>query len=817
VGAAFQERRSILLDVEYATSPYMTAWARDYGIQSEYAVPLVVRRRVVGVLSVMYGHTCGIDPGLQRVIELTAKQIAPTLIIMGLLAEAEHSVNESVTLAKLIRDTAAHVDVDVTCARITETACRLVGADYGIVGVLEQDGVAHSYGAWGTRVSQWKAGNKQHLFAGMSTDNGHTLVLTNLPVRSDAAREEFAGALAEGARTIMLIPLIGEGTERLGSLLLGWRVDVEPTLRQIALVETLSRHAVAVIMHARAIERIVGQQREHSREEHYRALAEHATDLVMVFDASLIVRYAGSSYRSVLGWEPAAMIARRLFDFVLPDDIPMVERQILSSRLSNSGRIESFRFRVRHGDGSTRVLQACGVNRSDDPVIAGWLLHSHDVTAGELQILPGGSGVSEDSLAKLLDRGAIEETLHSAAAEAHAHRSSLALIMVDLDRFGSITGDVRFEITDRLLREVGDRLRSVLRGGDRIGRLGADEFLIIAPHADEVSARSRADMLLHIMEEPFHIDGDEHRFAANIGITLYPAHGLDARTLLRHAGIAVRTAKRSRLGCALYDMESDRSASARVLAVSALRDAIAHNELMLHYQPIFDVRGGQVVQAEALCRWPSAPSGLEAPDTFIPLAEHAGLIGALTQWVVHSAIDQWARWGSVAPASLSINISMEDLADPELADRFERIFEKTGVEASRICLELTESALLIDVEHSVRTLERLVRLGVTCSIDDFGTGYTSLSYLKRFPVRELKIDRSFVIDLENDTHDRTIVRSVIDLAHGLGLGVVAEGVETLGALDLLRGWGCDRAQGRILAPPMPPEAFAARFFQESFL
>ena len=368
------------------------------------------------------------------------------------------------------------------------------------------------------------------------------------------------------------------------------------------------------------------------------------------------------------------------------------------------------------------------------------------------------------------------------------------MILVDLDRFGAILGDVRSEVAERLLRETGDRLRSVLHGGDRIGRLGADEFLIIASHADEAAARERVDNLSHVMAEPFAVDG-ERRFPASIGVALYPAHGLDARTLLRHAGVAAREAKRSRLGSAFYDMESDRSAAARVLAVSALREAIAHDELRLHYQPIFDVRTGEVVQAEALCRWPTAPSGLETPDAFIPLAEHAGLIGSLTQWVIRNAIEQWARWRDIAPASLSINISMEDLSEPDLPERFERILANTKVDPSRICLELTESALLIDVERSVRTLKRLVALGVSFSIDDFGTGYTSLSYLKRFPVSELKIDRSFVTNVERDPHDRAIVRSIIDLAHGLGLGVVAEGVESVGALDLLREWGCDRAQG----------------------
>jgi len=807
IGSAFREGRSLLLDEEHAASSHATAWAYDYGIRSEYAAPILFRKRTLGVLSVMYGQKRRIDLPVRRAIELAAKRIAPTLGVARLFAQAEHSVSESMTLAKLLRDTAAHADVNASCGFITETACRLTGADYAFVDVLEEGGAVCRYGAWGVRSSEEKTGARGRLFAGVpGVDQGRTQVFTRLPERPDADRAEFSDSLAEDARVIIVTPL-GEGAKRSGSLVLGWRVDIEPTLRQIALAETLGGHANAVVMRARAIERIAVHEYGSSS----------ATDLAVVVDASLLIRYASASYRTVLGWEPSEMIGRRFFDFVVPGDVLKAEQHVMLSRFENTGRIEPFCCRVRHGDGSTRVLESRGVNCSDDPLIGGWLFCAQDVTSLPLRRFLGAGHLIDVSLSKLLDREAIDEVLHFAAADAHANRSSLALILVDLDRFGAVVGDMGSQTAEGLLREVGDRLRSVLHGGDRIGRLGSDEFLIIASHADEAAAHERVDKLLHIMEAPFQVDGDEQRFPVSVGVALYPTHGSDARTLLRHVGIAAHAAKRSRCGCMFYDPESDRSAAARVAAVSALREAIAHDELRLHYQPIFDVRTMQVVQAEALCRWPTAPSGLGTPDVFIPLAEHAGLIGSLTQWVIRTAVEQWARWRDIAPSSLSINISMEDLSDPDLADRFERIFAETQVEPSRICLELTESALLLDVERSVRTLERLVALGVSFSIDDFGTGYTSLAYLKRFPVHELKIDRSFVTNVERDPHDRTIVRSIIDLAHGLGLGVVAEGVESVGALDLLREWGCDRAQGHILAMAMPPEEFAERFFQRTFL
>jgi diguanylate cyclase (GGDEF)-like protein/PAS domain S-box-containing protein len=809
VGVAYNQRHPILID-DYADSPYVTAWARDYWVESECAVPLIVRRRVLGVLSLMYRRPRVIDPSLQRMVELAAKQVAPTITVMGLLVEAEHSVSESVTLAKMIHDTATDVDISSTCARITETACRLVGADYGAIGVLEPDGTVIFHGVWGARVPKWRSARGQHLFAGLGEDRGRTVVITRLPERSDVLREEFANSCAEGARTVMVTPLEAS-SDRIGSLLVGWRVDVEPTLRQTILVETLAKHATGTIVHAREIQRIIDRHHhEHSREEHYRALADHALDLVIVFDANLVVHYASPSYRAVLGWEPRMMIGRGVLDFVLPVDLPMVERQLARARTANAEGIDTFCFRVQHSDGSTRILESRGVNRTGDPIISGWLLHSHDVTERkDLSDAPASFG---GPLAKLVDRSMIEDVLHLVAMNGDEATSSMALIVVDLEHFGSVTRDLPNDVSDRLLHEVSDRLRSVLRGGDRIGRLGADEFVIVTLHADDIVVRECVNALIQVMQKRFDVEEKGRNFSVSVGVALYPMHGLDVETLLRHANTAARLAKRAHSGFAFYDMEGNRSAAARVLAVSALREAIAQDQLILQYQPIFDVSTQRVVQLEALCRWPSAPSGLKMPGAFIPLAEHTGLIAGLTDWVMRNAVAQLARWGATVPVGAALNISMENLSEPDLAERLKDMLARAGVDPSLICLELTESALLVDVERSARTLSDLVKLGVRFSIDDFGTGYTSLSYLNRFPVQELKIDRSFVSNLVEDERNRTIVRSIIELAHGLGLHVVAEGVEVPETLGLLREWGCDYAQGYLLAPALPAEQIVSRFF-----
>jgi PAS domain S-box-containing protein/diguanylate cyclase (GGDEF)-like protein len=809
IGVAYSERSPIVIERDYASSPYMMSWVRTFGIEAQYAVPLVVRRRVLGVLSVVYAHPHTMDAGVRRMVELIAQQIAPMIAVMGLLSEADDSVGEAVTLSKIISDTATYVDVSATCARITETACRLLGADYGAVGVLDQDGSVHFHGMWGARAPLWRSNPHHHLFAGIDEGRERTLVITHLPDRRDVARDEFANSVAEGAHTVMVTPL-QNNKQRIGSLLVGWRVDIEPTLRQITLLEMIAKHATLVVIHARAIERVVNHNGELSTEEHYRTLAEHATHLTLIVDESLIIQYASNSYKRMLDWEPQILVGSGLLEHVLPADLPILERQIAQAK-EVGGEIEGLRFRVRHGDGSTRILEISGNNHADDPLIGGWLLTGRDVTEQDASTYVRKEKISVDPLGKLLDKNEIDSALHVATIDAYSQESSLALIVVALDRFGSFGNSISPDVANTLFREVDDRLRSILRVGDRLGRLGADEFLIISLHADEFLVKERVDRILQLMSDPFKVNGNSHCFHVNVGVALYPTHGLDARTLLLHANAATRLAQRTRIGFAFYNEENDRLVAARVQAVSSLREAIAQNELTLYYQPIFNTRTKRIAQAEALCRWLTAPNGLKEPATFIPLAEHTGLIADLTHWVMRSAVEQWAQWGKKIAVPLSINISMENLAQEDIVERFARILAENTMPASRVCLELTESALMVDIDRGIRTLEKFVSLGVHFSVDDFGTGYTSLSYLSRFPIHELKIDYSFIRMLEDDARSRTIVRSIIDLAHGLSLNVVAEGVETQGAFDLLAEWGCDMVQGRLLAAPIPAEEFIELF------
>ena len=314
---------------------------------------------------------------------------------------------------------------------------------------------------------------------------------------------------------------------------------------------------------------------------------------------------------------------------------------------------------------------------------------------------------------------------------------------------------------------------------------------------------------------PLDIEGHALLVRASIGIALAPTHGTDGTTLLRQADMAMYAAKRGRLGQALYEPAQEQHSPERQELIGELRDAITHGALTLHYQPQVDLGSGHVCGVEALVRWPHPVHGLIPPDQFIPLAEQTGLIASLTDWVLTEAIRQgrtWQRAGLVF--SVSVNLSMWNLHDPALPDRIADLLRDHELAPAWLHLELTESALMADTERTMDVLARLAALGVHLAVDDFGSGYSSLAYLKKLPVDELKIDKGFVREMATDATDAAIVASTVTLGHALGLRVVAEGVEDRATRELLAGMGCDVAQGYDLARPLPPDALA-RWLRES--
>jgi predicted signal transduction protein with EAL and GGDEF domain len=342
-----------------------------------------------------------------------------------------------------------------------------------------------------------------------------------------------------------------------------------------------------------------------------------------------------------------------------------------------------------------------------------------------------------------------------------------------------------------------------LRQVDTIARLGGDEFAVILPGTDADSLPALVGDLLRRLQAPFMVEGQHVAVGASIGVSLAPEHGNEADTLLRRADVAMYVAKRGGAGFAIYSADQDRNSPDRLSLIGELRRAVEDGELVLHYQPKIDLRTGALAGVEALVRWEHPIRGLLSPDQFVPIAEQAGLIEPLSLWVLRAALMQanaWRRIGLEVP--VAVNLSMRSLHDEDLPDTIAELLTATRTPANLLVLEITESTLMADPTRTLAILERLRAMNVRVAIDDFGTGHSSLTYLKRLLVDELKIDRSFVKDIVTDATDRIIVRSTIDLAHGLGLRVVAEGVEDAITRALLADLGCDEAQGFHIGRPL---------------
>jgi len=415
-----------------------------------------------------------------------------------------------------------------------------------------------------------------------------------------------------------------------------------------------------------------------------------------------------------------------------------------------------------------------------------------------------------DPFTDLPNRARFAERLEAALAAAPAIES-VAVLLMDLDQFKYVNDTLGHEIGDLLLREVGIRLRdAVKRPGCTVARLGGDEFAILLPGEWSAGAQRIAGALLHALETPMTVGGHVVDVRASLGIAACPEHGHESSTLMRQADIAMYAAKRNNRGIVVWDERYSQQGHDRLSLMSDLRKAVDGNELSLLYQPKVSLVGGQDHHVEALLRWNHPTRGVVPPIDFIPFAEQIGYIRAITQWVLARAIAQCATWRAEGlPINVSINLSARDVTDETLPDRVVALLQRHGCAAQWIALEITESAILDDAGHAVENLKRLSALGCKLAIDDYGTGYSSLAYLRRLPLDELKIDKSFVIGMIRDASDNVIVRSTIDLAHNMGLAVVAEGVEDEATLERLHTLGCDWAQGYFLSRPLAPDQVAA--------
>ncbi|MBV1848762.1 putative bifunctional diguanylate cyclase/phosphodiesterase [Catellatospora tritici] len=424
-----------------------------------------------------------------------------------------------------------------------------------------------------------------------------------------------------------------------------------------------------------------------------------------------------------------------------------------------------------------------------------------------------------DTLTGLANRKALMAEV-SAAVAGHAQRSvqgdprsRFGLLLLDVDRFKHVNDALGHEVGDRLLIAVGDRLAEAARDGDLVARLGGDEFALVAKRltgADE--ARELAERVEQALSAPVVLDGLPLDVGGSIGIALYPDHGTNFATLMRHAEVAMYAAKNGGDGTAVYSPDTDHNTPQRLSLLGDLRTMLGKPDrggLRLFYQPQVEISTGDVIGVEALLRWQHPTRGPVSPDELIRVAEPSSVMRLLTRWVVEEAVIQLAKWSaSGLHLRMAVNVSVRDLHTGAIVDQIEDLLGRYDVQPEQLQLEITESALMADPHRVLATLTRLQLLGVGIALDDFGTGYSSLQHLRRLPLSEVKIDRSFVLAMADDGDDLVIVRSIIELAGALGLRVVAEGVEDDRAWRLLHAAGCEVGQGWFFARPLPPDELA---------
>jgi diguanylate cyclase (GGDEF)-like protein len=411
-----------------------------------------------------------------------------------------------------------------------------------------------------------------------------------------------------------------------------------------------------------------------------------------------------------------------------------------------------------------------------------------------------------DALTGLANRRLFHDRVEHALQTAKRQEDGFSLMLLDLDRFKEINDTLGHQTGDAVLEELAERLRSVSRASDTVARLGGDEFALVLEGArDGASALFVAERIRRALEDPFSVDGLSLQLETSIGIAVFPEHGEDAESLLRHADIALYASKETH-GPVVYASKHDQHSPARLGLVGEIRRAIDKEELVVHYQPEVDLVTGTTSRVEALVRWQHPEHGLLLPDAFIPIARQSALIRPITRYVLDVALGQCRAWRDEGiDLAVAVNLAGRDLADARLEEEVSEALRRWKLDPQMLELEIPESAVMSDPERVQRMLTRLSKHGVRLAVDDFGSGYASLSHLKQLPVDVLKIDKSFVQNVGSKEEDDAIVRSTIELAHSLGIRVVAEGVETEETLSRLVALGCDMAQGFCLSQPVPAD------------
>jgi diguanylate cyclase (GGDEF)-like protein/PAS domain S-box-containing protein len=617
-------------------------------------------------------------------------------------------------------------------------------------------------------------------------------------------------------KSLICVPLFQGGGRVIGSLNVvsaadGRRLDEHDR----ETMEMLSMILSAAVSQAAESEARRAQAEAYGR---FRTLFEGASIGIVRSDVDGRVVDTNPAFAEMLGYTAAELHSTRLGDYAHPDDSARSEG--LFGELLGGER-DSYQLEVLfvRKDGAQMWGQTTAVIERDEagrPQHVVTMIDDISTRKAAEAALVEQSRLNEyqavhDALTDLPNRTLFRQRVAQAAAASRETGEAVAVVIMDLDRFKEVNDSIGHHAGDALLVEIARRVEAVLRTSDMVARLGGDEFGLLlqaptgVPGLATVLERVRA-----AIEQPVVLHDLPLAVSASMGVAVHPDHGDDVETLLRHADAAMYAAKRTDLPFAVYDAAENPSDPARLTLVAELRRALKRRELVLYYQPKAGLADGEVASVEALVRWNHPDRGLVYPDAFIPLAQETGLIRPLTLYVLEEAVRQCGAWRSEGlDLSVSVNLSARNLLDVEFPAQVEQLLARSALDPRRLELEITETTMLADGPRTKGVLDRLAGLGIRISIDDFGTGYSSLAYLRELPISEIKIDRSFVTNMDECEDDAVIVRSTIDLGRNLGLTVVAEGVESESVWRQLGRLGCTAAQGYYLTRPVPPEELRA--------
>ncbi|MEK3910491.1 EAL domain-containing protein [Paenibacillus sp. FSL H7-0331] len=534
----------------------------------------------------------------------------------------------------------------------------------------------------------------------------------------------------------------------------------------------------------------------------FESLFEHNPNIVFLMDRDGVIIKANGNTEQILGYLKEDM-NNRSFHSLLSEET--VQHSLQAVQDACEGTPQTFKTAVQHKDGYRVDLDATAAPIKQGLDVTGIIVIGQDITANKRTEERIRHMAYYDDMTGLPNRSLFVNQLNEVISSAYPHHGFLAVFLIDIDRFKVVNDCFGHDYGDMLLLQLAERFSRCITPDDFLARTQGDEFaLFFTGRSDTVSVTELAEQVMAVLEEPFTLDAFQLHITASIGIALLSDEELDAETLIKYADIALTHAKnKGKQTYQVFNTEMKSDSLQRLTLENDLRRALSHNELMLYYQPQMDIETGDIVGFEALIRWLHPVRGLVPPNEFIPYAEESGLIVPIGEWVMQEACRQNKQWQDEGFlfVPVSVNLSTRQFLQHNLRDQVSEVLQRTGLSASYLELEITESSTM-DVDFAIGVLLELKALGVKISIDDFGTGYSSLSYLKRFPIDKLKIDQSFVRDIMTDPNDAAIVASIISMTRHMNLRVIAEGVETEDQLVFLRNNHCNEIQGYWFSPPV---------------